>query len=51
MKTKADIENKIKEIRDDKYSYELQGGGWVPNPYPYDHIIELLEWVLDKNKK
>jgi len=49
MKTQKQIEKKIKSLKAEDYSYQMNGGGWVDRPNPYTIQIELLEWVLKED--
>lgn len=46
MKTKEEINKKIEELKKKECVYLAQGGGGLQNPYPYDDLIKLLEWVM-----
>lgn len=48
MKTQEQVEKKIEELKNKKYEYEMNGGGWVNRPYPYDALIKLLEWTMEE---
>ena len=45
MKTQEEIDVKIEELKKEQYNYLMNGGGGLENPYPYNDMIKLLEWV------